>query len=162
MAWIDANETINYEVKIMGLSKKAKTRVTKLIEFMESLPPSANKHFDMKKLFAHKGKGHAHHIPIDNIPVEAVMTCGTTACALGWACTMPYFKRLGLTVSRMGDAADSEWGVDQPEIFDLYWAGGEDVDAWDELFGSHNNDKTPKSWAKRARKLLAKWDIANR
>lgn len=36
-------------------------------------------------------------------------TCGTVACAFGWACTIPYFRRLGLKITDGGEyLADKE------------------------------------------------------
>ncbi len=31
------------------------------------------------------------------------LSCGTTACALGWAATIPFFRRLGLRLARYGE-----------------------------------------------------------
>jgi hypothetical protein len=51
--------------------------------------------------------------------------CGTTGCAMGWACTMPEFRRLGLRM---------HFGIPSfPSKFEGGWARGND--AADELFG---------------------------
>lgn len=36
------------------------------------------------------------------------LSCGTTACALGWACTMPEFRKLGLGINDDGTPYDYE------------------------------------------------------
>lgn len=120
----------------MAISKIAKRRLTKLIEFMEKLPASANKHFNMNTYISHSG-GHDHALP-EKPTAKDLHTCGTTACALGWACTLPYFQRLGMTRRNSSES----------QVFDL------DGAYTYELFGGFNQDKTPKQWAKRARKWL--------
>lgn len=141
----------------MALSDTAKRRLTKLIEFMETLPASANKHFNMRYVVGHNqkdGPGTEHKFDPMTISKKDLHTCGTTACALGWAATMPYFKRAGLRVILMNGGT----AVDEPEVFDLDSVTNSDgKDPWIELFGGHNNDKTPKAWAKRAKKLLREW-----
>lgn len=144
----------------MAISKLAKRRVTKLIELMEKLPKSANDHFDMRYVVGHHGKdgpGADHEIDADDVSLTDLHSCGTTACALGWACTMPYFKRIGLSVVvlKCWDGT-SNTAVSEPSVFDLDSVTS--VDGWVALFGSRNKDKTPKQWAKRARKLLREWE----
>ena len=134
-------ETVNLEI-----SKLTYRRMMKLVEYMESLPKSANRHFDMQMYFIHRGD-HEHDIS-DKPTVEDLHTCGTTACAAGWACTMPYFRRLGLR--RAGD-----YVVNEDDIFNLVDRDGQVAyELWSWFFGSENEDKTPKQWAKRVRKLL--------
>lgn len=145
----------------MAISTLAKRRVLKLVEFMEKLPPSANKHFDMDTWCSHDGEAHEHLQPGDSVSQSDVMTCGTTACAAGWAATMPYFRRLGLELRWDGfDAAMFVKGrrdtmfSEVPRLFDL------DLQRAEELFAGTNTDKTPKAWAKRARKLIKEWSAA--
>jgi len=65
---------------------KAK-RLLKLADFLEKLPEKKRKgKFDMDTFGKHVGP---HHPKKYNY-------CGTSACALGWATTSPYFRRLGL------------------------------------------------------------------
>ncbi len=54
-------------------------RLLRLAEFLEALPPEA---FDYSDVFASDDWG--------------VRKCGTTACAMGWATTIPEFKKAGL------------------------------------------------------------------
>jgi hypothetical protein len=126
----------------MALSKLTVRRLTKLIEFMEKLPKSASKHFEMAVFLSHEYNDHHHGVPKSQRDLH---TCGTTACALGWAATMPYFRRLGL---RFNDNLT----VDGDE--EIFPVGSQ---KWDKLFGGSNKDKTPKEWAKRARGLLKEW-----
>jgi len=55
-------------------------RLLKLADFLEKLP---RKRFDYGNWIGDDWKG------------KADLSCGTTACALGWACAMPAFRRLG-------------------------------------------------------------------
>lgn len=140
------------------LSPIATRRLTRLIKFMESLPESAAKHFDMQSWFAHEGENdHPQLQTGKDVPEGALELCGTTACAMGWAATMPYFKRLGLRL--VMDRCDAS----------LYFKGAKDFmfneapKAFDMephqaivFFGAHNKDKTPKAWAERARRLMRK------
>jgi hypothetical protein len=60
------------------------------------------------------------------------LSCGTTACALGWACTMPEFHKLGLGLNTDGtpydyvaNLSDSEaamrvFGITQDEAHALF------------------------------------------
>lgn len=145
----------------MAINAVAKRRVLKLIEFMEKLPRSANKHFDMDTWCSHDGEGHEHLKPGDVVAQSDVMACGTTACAAGWAATMPYFRRLGLELRWDGfDAAMYVNGRPDvmfskiPGLFKL------SHDQADDLFSAMNSDRTPKQWARRARKLLKEWSAA--
>lgn len=119
-------------------------RLMKLIEFMEKLPKKANEHFSMWRWIKHRGEddhGFGKYIrPGDP------MTCGTTACALGWAATVPSFRKAGLKVYAEEDGPDN-YDV-AVRFFDL------DHMQFEEIFGGTNDDKTPKQWAKRVRKLV--------
>lgn len=135
----------------MPISKIGFRRLHKLADYMHGLPKSANKHFDMKTFFNHENPEHEHLIP-DAPTVKDLHTCGTSACALGWAMTVPAFRRAGLVYD--GDMVDGALKVfGMPD-----WWDDDEVDYWETLFGGDNNDKTPKAWAKRARKLLKKWE----
>jgi hypothetical protein len=59
-------------------------RLLKLADFLTALP---RKRFDYGVWVGHDWKG------------AADLSCGTTACALGWAATMPEFRRLGLVLN---------------------------------------------------------------
>ena len=62
-----------------------KRRLLKLADFLDTVPP---KRFDFRYWVGSTWKG------------KEDLSCGTTACALGWATTMPIFRRLGLRLMR--------------------------------------------------------------
>ena len=64
-----------------------KARLLKWAEFLEQLPP---KRWDYGHWVGKSWQG------------APDLSCGTTACALGWACTIHSFRKLGL---RMGGGA---------------------------------------------------------
>ncbi len=134
------------------ITKKAKRRILKLCEHMEKLPRESARHFNMASFLEHSGD-HAHPVG-DVLTLRDVHSCGTTACALGYAATMPYFRKLGLKF-------DPKWNEvkHSHEVFDTE-AEGMDFSAWSELFGEYNDDRTPKQWAKRVRKLVRQWEAA--
>jgi hypothetical protein len=111
--------------------------------------------------FDHKGDdGHEHELPAKPT-VKDLHACGTTACALGWAMTVPSFRRAGLFM------VQTAWGYTvegSEKVFDLHEEEDEEYfwrDNWDEVFGEGNNDKTPKAWAKRIRKFLKEREARN-
>lgn len=145
----------------MALSRTAKTRLTKLIEFMEKLPPAADQHFHMDAYVAHGGD-HTHKVP--RIPTQKdLLTCGTTACAAGWAASVPSFQKAGF---RLGITRD--WG--SPRIVPRFRRFRDGtalckffaITNWQmfELFSAGLRVKTPKEWADRARKHVDKWSAA--
>src|SRR5688572_29906761 len=100
----------------MALSKLAVRRLTKLADYMEKLPKSAAKHFDMGAWFSHRGD-HDHAIG-RWVERDTLNYCGTTACALGWAATVPAFRRAGLVVEAMQLASNHNENV-ACEFFDI-------------------------------------------
>lgn len=72
-------------------------RLLVLARFLEKLPP---KRFDFEHWVGHGWKG------------AQDLSCGTTACALGWAATMPYFRRLGLRLTGIKAREVGELGQD--------------------------------------------------
>lgn len=60
-------------------------RLLKLADFLDKLPPER---FDYSSWVGDDWGGRQD------------LSCGTTACALGWATTMPEFRRLGLRLDR--------------------------------------------------------------
>lgn len=109
----------------MALSKLAVRRLTKLADFMDSLPADRAHGFDMRT-FREQTK------------------CGTVACALGWATTIPSFRRAGMTAHGW----PMDW--DEAEFFDT-------PNAYEVLFSMffHRTIKTPKQWATHCRKFIA-------
>lgn len=84
------------------------------------------------------------------------LSCGTTACALGWAATMPTFRRLGLHLRQlMGDTAR----VCTPRNFGSYAASAEIFMLEDHdssyLFTPQNGE--PKRSAKFVAKKIRRW-----
>lgn len=130
-------------------------RLLKLCDYMESLPDDADQHFSMKSFVRHDGTGHRHETP-RNPKAQDFLTCGTSACALGWACTMPEFADLGLYLNSTGYRESVEGHA---EVF----PGLEDEEPndgdckWAILFEGWNRDATPKAWATRARALIKSW-----
>ena len=146
------------------LSKKAVRRLTKLIEYMESLPREAHEHFNMGMWFYHDGVDHDHNISGD-ITRKHLNKCGTVACALGWAATVPEFRRAGLVMtSSLGtpELRDMTTGMSGPwgaaaaaEFFDI------GLEQAIYLFGGRTGPRaginTQKQWARFARRALRKW-----
>ena len=127
----------------MTLSNLAVQRLTKAADYMQALPKSANKHFQMDSWFAHIGSDD-HGFDDDRFITRHTMTlCGTVACAAGWLATMPALKRAGLKVDTGGALL-----TDLEEFFD--------IDNWDRwaLFINPQHIKTPKQWAQHCRKFL--------
>ncbi len=141
----------------MALSKKSKARIMKLVEFMNALPKSANDHFYMGHWFIHKG----HHSLGEYVDAETLKDCGTTACALGWACTIPSFKRAGLKMpvfnqphSAMIEMGSKFFGLEVDQTHALFGFGtvGEEVGT--------AHAATPKKWARLACKLVKQWEAS--
>ena len=108
--------------------------------------------------------------PVDGKSPKEDLSCGTSACALGWAGSMPLFRRLGLKleVERYVDAfygprmsIELQYKGDEHSVFE----GASEIFAIDEdqamsLFDPYNNavlkrDATAKQVAKAIRKLVA-------
>jgi hypothetical protein len=143
----------------MALSKLAMRRLTTLIKFMKSLPASANKHFDMGTYIRHTGT-HEHFGKNLILSQKDLHTCGTSACALGWAATIPSFKKAGLClvagygVDLMSKGLRLESYSEDAgcKFFDLNPYEAND------LFGARTDLKTPKQWARHAEKLVKQWN----
>lgn len=130
----------------MSLSKLAIRRITVLRDFMRRLPKSAEQHFAMHAWFRHTGD-HDHGPRDKPISREILTGCGTTACAAGWAATIPAFRKAGFEFS-----PSDGFSIEPEKFFDLSTSDrGYDVN--DELFYSYNI-KTPKAWAAMATKVL--------
>lgn len=63
----------------------SRNRLLKLADFLDKLP---RERFDYGSWVGSDWKG------------KPDLSCGTTACALGWATTMPEFRRLGLRLTK--------------------------------------------------------------
>lgn len=90
-------------------------RLLKLAAFLRTVP---RRRFDYSTWIGEDWKG------------AQDLSCGTTACAMGWAATMPEFRRLGLRLdegvpSLDGngdgfDAAQELFGLELSESIDLF------------------------------------------
>lgn len=145
----------------MPLSKKGKARLLRLADFLERLPKKAQKHFDMNAWFQHQtgpNDQHGHRFG-EVLTRKDLEACGTFACALGWAATMPYAKKDGVVLKPFNgfcvngkhvfgqDASKRLFGVDREQHFDLF-------ERW--TFAAND----AKAWAVRCRELVAKWSAA--
>lgn len=118
------------------MTKTEASRLKYLADELAKLPRSANKHFYMGKWFGHEGD-HKHKFG-KLIKRRDLTTCGTTACAMGWAATMPRFQKLGVHVTSDGVISELPEDIFGAEASHLF-------------FGSTS---TPKQWAAAARKFL--------
>ena len=150
-------------------------RLEKLADFLETIPPEK---FDMqvwmKVSFTALSNLHKSEVYDDLVlePVDANV-CGTAGCALGWATTIPSFRKAGLRlfnkVKKDGNTLTS-WGctvrlVDPKTgqfIATTYEAaaiffGLTDDEATDLFcFWHYGRGSTPKSVARKIRNLLRK------
>ena len=134
------------------MNKPHAKRLLKLAAFLETLPKGK---FDYSSWCGEDA-------PDGDVNIH---TCGTTACAFGWATAMPEFRRLGLRMidgfpSLKDDPGAEEAGASE-EIF------GTTYDQFVRLFypdfgsgGSHSGlspTATPKQVAKHIRKCVKEW-----
>lgn len=73
-----------------------KRRLLKLANFLEKLPPER---FGFATWVGYNWEGKAN------------LSCGTTACALGWASTIPSFRKLGLRLFKINEYTVAGGGV---------------------------------------------------
>lgn len=144
----------------MALSKLAVKRLSKLADYMHNLPRSAEKHFKMHSYASHEGE-HEHKFP-HVISRRELNFCGTSACVLGWAATIPNFKRAGLALiysyddfilQLNGEQVGFGWRDDDniSQLFPGLKCGHAEY-----LFGGRARVRTPKQWAARCRKFIEK------
>lgn len=122
----------------------SKRRLLILADFLEKLP---RKRFDLSSWVGNEWEG------------KADLSCGTSACAMGWATTIPQFRKLGLRLSKYGlpyfgkgyyqtsgmHAAADLFGISDNEAYYLFMPYEEDIAA----------NATPKQVAKHIRKFVA-------
>ncbi len=136
------------------LSKLAIRRLTKLADYMERLPKKKSKHFRMSAWFAHRGVDSEHGLRRNHrISTKELNYCGTSACALGWACMIPAFKRAGLSLLHDGIIGEVRFRKDcdfdaAANFFEL------NEEQSMKLFSGVFDLNTPKQWAARCRKFL--------
>lgn len=139
----------------MALSKLAVRRLTKLADYMDSLPEKAANHFYMGAWMQHEGD---HAFEPEAITTDALMDCGATACAAGWACSVPEFSSNGLTmVHAQGWNGTQYWVVRFREYSDddavMRFFGVPDWSIHEQLFHAYEIN-SPKQWANHCRKVI--------
>jgi len=118
-------------------------RLLKLADYVANLP---RERFNFSHFVSSDWKG-----TID-------FSCGTTACALGWATTMPFFRNLGLHLSRYGQPTlghfsftrinKTIFALEQNEADNLFIFGAPTPE-------NRSGIDTPKEWARYARRFVA-------
>ena len=151
------------------LPKKTHKLLGALANYLDHHANKIEKHFNMDAWFYHEGDESfedEHGVEAsEKIPSKKLFSCGTTACALGWACQVPALKSMGLYLQYDGNETGSvrlkdctardEFTIAQ-KIFDLSRGQA----AW--LFTPLNantyeddrHNETPKEWAARCRLFL--------
>jgi len=141
------------------LSRKAKTRLPKLIKFMKTVNRRFRPHFDMGTWFEHYGSvdfSTEHNIsPGQVLKLENLHTCGTTACALGYAAVCPALQSTGLRLVADQDGAnirmhESQYGENPVRMAERVF--GLDHDQAQRLFTCAVN--TPAEWARYAERFM--------
>ncbi len=138
-------------------------RLLKLADFLEALP---RKRFNFASYVGDDWAG------------KQDLSCGTTACALGWAASMPEFRRLGLRFKGTpaydddGHAITADGGVglvddeyaDEEEASAIVFGLTDDQHAElfipENEFGPSSNlpkEATPKQVAKNIRAKVKEW-----
>lgn len=151
------------------MERKYKNRLLKLADFLETVPP---KRFRFSSWVGDDWQGRED------------LSCGTTACAVGWASTIPAFRKLGLRLKRdrAGQAhpclknvepdsvgwsyfGESPGGMAAGEIFGeesvskmLFWPGGwgarKGICGDDECLHDLHDKPTAKQFAQRIRRFV--------
>lgn len=137
---------------------KGRRRLETLIRFMEKLPRTANKHFNMGTFFSHFGRA-SHPDVGGTLSLKGMFDCGTSACALGWASVCPSLRKQGFSMRITCRDAEARW------IFCINGRVSRNAfDAAERFFGLSQFESrelfatdaaTPKAWARKARKLVA-------
>lgn len=119
-------------------------RLLRLADYLETVPRDR---FDMNRWVGDSWGG------------KQDLSCGTKACAMGHAATMPFFRKLGLKLSRFGvgtgvPAIRGVYGLSAAvEIFGIEWAEADYLFGGISLTGSHDHS-TPKQVARRIRQFV--------
>ena len=127
----------------MTTIKIGNARLLKLAAFLRTVP---RKRFDYNVFVGDDWNGAQN------------LSCGTKACAMGWAATMPAFRRLGLYLDRNGQPI-----IDTPEhsldVFgiarELFAVSLEDA-RWLFFPSDDEIDATPKQVARKIERFVAK------
>ena len=122
-----------------------RNRLLKLADFLDTVPPER---FDYARWVGESWQG------------DPDLSCGTTACALGWASTIPEFRKLGLRLKK------NNWDLFNPTYVGLDTETDEDLadkssylltlEASKYIFGLSNQETnelfTPEGYAMYYRK----------
>ena len=131
-------------------------RLRALAKLLRRLSPNnARRHFDMDAwVYQHDSEDEPAPVIPSKPTSKNFLTCGTTACALGWAATIPALQAAGL---RMRRRVDWTWGGLAPHHLPQYKGStgtvaaarlfGIDQDAAEYLFAGTEFAKTPKKVA---------------
>jgi hypothetical protein len=117
-------------------------RLLKLAAFLRRLP---RKRFDFGEWVGFDWKGSQN------------LSCGTTACALGWAATMPNFRRLGMYLAQPGVVRlKGKTGISSIEVAQIIF-GLDHIDAISLFAPSQGlgSNATPKQVARRIEQFVA-------
>jgi len=141
---------------MMKFTAVHRRRLRALAKLLRSLTPrETREHFYMGSWFRQLGT-QPHHVPL-NPTKKDLTTCGTSACALGWATTIPELQRAGLTL----DSYNYEVRLDGYRYYGTYAAAvifGLDSQAARWLVTDQvrsGTDETPKQVARRIDLLIA-------
>ena len=134
----------------MKLSKLAVRRLTKLAKFMASLPKEADAHFNMRWWVLHNDSRHLqyneHGLDEGPLTQKKLLSCGTAACAAGWAATVPSFRKAGFRMRMLNGALEP--AITPAHFFDIT------MEQEHLLFGDSSKDQTPRQWAQRCMKFI--------
>lgn len=147
------------------LSRKARTRILKLADYMSRRSRSLAPHFDMEHFFDHQSGADAFAQEIekgagDRITEKDMHNCGTSACAFGYAPFAGVDPKLEsrLTPDGFGGLQQAFYYNNRKirgtsfraalRIFDVNHKQGT------YLFSAHEFITTPAQWAKRARRFV--------
>lgn len=136
--------------------------LSKLADFIEKQP---TEHFHMDSFFYHEsaedlsfGSDHAK-VYGDTLRPRDLHTCGTTACAFGYACVAPALKPLGIShkVNKAGHVVLFYRGSRRSNYWPVVRAVFKITEAQAEYLFAANSFtvRTPKDWAKYCRAFLA-------
>ncbi len=137
------------------MNKTQARRLLKLADFLESLPRNR---FCLERWVGRGWEG------------KPDLSCGTTACALGWATTIPEFRKLGVRMKKETRANAPGPGLvgrrepDPPAVARLLFGIGDGNDqSWGHYWNLFFMSAYPKGYytgaaevAKRMRALVAK------
>lgn len=131
-----------------------KNRLLKLADFLDTVP---RKKFDLYNWITKKSNNTA-------TTIDHIKECGFAGCAVGWAMTLPSFKKAGLKTIKDNNLFYND------EYFSVpYYKGHENWYAVSKFFGistydagdlfrieSYSSNATPKMVARRIRKFVKK------